>query len=107
MRHPQGLGGRTPDLRSPAVTAMDPALRAAAEAARGFMPPDEGLALHDAALAVEVDGPFLEVGSYCGKSGVYLGAAAKGCRRSQRRRWRGSACDADRVVVPLPDFSIL
>ena len=57
---------------------MDPALRAAAEAARGFMPPDEGLALHDAALAVEVDGPFLEVGSYCGKSGVYLGAAAKG-----------------------------
>ena len=55
---------------------MDPQLRAAAEAARGFMPPDEGLALHDAAAAVTVDGPFLEVGSYCGKSSVYLGAAA-------------------------------
>jgi predicted O-methyltransferase YrrM len=55
---------------------MDPALRAAAEAARGFMPPDEGLALHDAAASVEVEGPFLEIGSYCGKSGVYLGAAA-------------------------------
>ena len=55
---------------------MDPELRDAAEAARGFMPPDEGLALHDAAASVDVDGPFLEVGSYCGKSGVYLGAAA-------------------------------
>ncbi len=56
---------------------MDPALRAAAEAARGFMPPDEGLALHDAAAAVEVDGPMLEIGSYCGKSALYLGAAAR------------------------------
>jgi MMP 1-O-methyltransferase len=56
---------------------MDPSMRAAAEAARGFMPPDEGLALHDAAVSVTVDGPFLEVGSYCGKSAVYLGAAAR------------------------------
>ncbi len=56
---------------------MDPDLLAFAEGARGFMPPDEGLALHEAALAVEVDGPYLEVGSYCGKSGVYIGAAAR------------------------------
>jgi MMP 1-O-methyltransferase len=56
---------------------MDARLRAAAEAARGFMPPDEGLALSEAAAAVAVDGPLLEVGSYCGKSGVYLGAAAR------------------------------
>jgi predicted O-methyltransferase YrrM len=41
------------------------------------MPPDEGLALYLAALDVEVEGPFLEVGSYCGKSGVYIGAAAR------------------------------
>ena len=41
------------------------------------MPPDEGLALYDAAVAVTVDGPFLEVGSYCGKSSIYLGAAAR------------------------------
>lgn len=54
---------------------MDTRLRAVAEAARGFMPPDEGLALHDA--AVTCTGPFLEVGSYCGKSAVYLGAAAR------------------------------
>lgn len=56
---------------------MDPELLAHAEAARGFMPVDEGLALHDAALGVTVDGPFLEVGSYCGKSAVYIGAAAR------------------------------
>lgn len=58
--------------------AMDPILRAAAEAARGFMPIDEGLALHDAAAAVPVGGsPMLEIGSYCGKSAIYLGAAAR------------------------------
>ena len=59
---------------------MDDRLRhlfALAEAARGFMPPDEGRALHHHALDVAVDGPFLEVGSYCGKSTVYLGAAAE------------------------------
>jgi predicted O-methyltransferase YrrM len=41
------------------------------------MPPDEGLALHEAARATPVDGPWLEIGSYCGKSAVYLGAAAR------------------------------
>jgi predicted O-methyltransferase YrrM len=57
---------------------VDPALRAAAEASRGFMPPDEGLALHDAACTVARGGsPMLEIGSYCGKSAIYLGAAAR------------------------------
>ena len=56
---------------------MDDRLRRAAEAARGFMPPDEGLALYEAATSLDVDGPLLEVGSYCGKSAVYLGAAAR------------------------------
>ena len=57
---------------------MDGALVAAAEAARGFMPPDEGLALHEAACGVPDGGsPMLEIGSYCGKSAVYLGAAAR------------------------------
>jgi hypothetical protein len=58
---------------------MDEDLRKRAEAARGFMPPDEGLALWEAGRSVEVDvdGPFLEVGSYCGKSALYLGAAAR------------------------------
>jgi len=41
------------------------------------MPPDEGLALHQAACELAVEGPLLEVGSYCGKSAVYLGDAAQ------------------------------
>ena len=57
---------------------MDPDTQAAAEAARGFMPPDEGLALHDAALGVPHGrSPLLEIGAYCGKSTIYLGAAAR------------------------------
>lgn len=55
---------------------MDPRLRAVAESARGFMPADEGLALYEAA-AESSGGPLLEVGSYCGKSAIYLGAAAR------------------------------
>jgi MMP 1-O-methyltransferase len=51
-------------------------LRSVAEAAKGFMPPDEGLALHDAGLEAARIGPLLEIGTYCGKSAVYLGAAA-------------------------------
>ena len=57
---------------------MDARLRAIAEAAKGFMPVDEGLALHDGAVAAAraLPGmPILEVGTYCGKSAVYLGAA--------------------------------
>jgi predicted O-methyltransferase YrrM len=44
------------------------------------MPPEEGDALHAAALvAAEVvpGAPFLEVGSYCGRSTIWLGAAAR------------------------------
>ena len=57
--------------------ALDAALRTAAEAAPGFMPPDEGLALHAAALDAARTGPLLEIGSYCGKSTIYLAAAAR------------------------------
>lgn len=57
---------------------MDRELRERAEAARGFMPPDEGLGLYEAALTVPSRGsPMVEIGSYCGKSSVYLGAAAR------------------------------
>ena len=59
---------------------MDPALRAAAVAAKGFMPPDEGDALHAVALAAaraHPGLPLVEVGSYCGRSTVWLGAAAR------------------------------
>jgi predicted O-methyltransferase YrrM len=57
---------------------VNPDLRAHAEAARGFMPPDEGLALYEAGASVPAGGsPMLEIGSYCGKSSIYLGAAAR------------------------------
>lgn len=58
--------------------------RQAAEVARGFMPPDEGLALHAAAVSALADlpaAPMLEIGSYCGKSALYLGAAARDAGR--------------------------
>ena len=56
---------------------MDEALRKAAEAAPGFMPPDEGVALYRAARAGAERGPLLEIGTYCGKSTLYLAAAAR------------------------------
>ena len=56
---------------------MDERLRAAGRNAIGFMPENEGLALYEAALTVAADGPLLEIGSYCGKSTIYLGAAAR------------------------------
>ena len=59
---------------------IDPTLRDHALAATGFMPPDEGDALFEAAVVAgaALPGlPFLEVGSYCGRSTVWLGAAAR------------------------------
>ena len=53
---------------------------ALAEAVKGFMPRDEGLALHAHALehALRVRaGTWLEVGAWCGKSTLYLGCAAE------------------------------
>jgi predicted O-methyltransferase YrrM len=49
-----------------------------ADTVKGFMPRDEGLALHRAALEHEgTNATWLEVGAWCGKSAVYLGAAAQ------------------------------
>jgi predicted O-methyltransferase YrrM len=59
---------------------VDGRLRKAALAATGFMPAEEGDALHDAALvgAAACPGrPFVEIGSYCGRSTIWLGAAAR------------------------------
>ena len=58
------------------VTALPAELAALLESVRGFMPTDEGTALHDAALAYLGSGIAVEIGSYCGKSTVYLGHAA-------------------------------
>ncbi len=56
---------------------MDPWLRNAARRAIGFMPDEEGVALYEAALEAAVLGPIVEIGSYCGKSTIYLAAAAR------------------------------
>lgn len=47
---------------------------------KGFLDADEGAALYEHALVAADLGPLLEVGSYCGKSSVYLGTA---CKRKQ------------------------
>ncbi len=60
----------------PAVVLPEP-IRLAAEAARGFMPPDEGQALFETAAAYSRVGPVAEIGTYCGKSTIYLAAAVR------------------------------
>ena len=70
----EGGEGRT---RVAGIAPMPGRLRRAAEAATGFMPPAEGLALYRAAGAYAPVGPVLEIGTYCGKSTVYLAAAAR------------------------------
>lgn len=47
------------------------------ESVKGFLHPEEGARLYDLASAAASQGPCLEVGSYCGKSTVYLGAACR------------------------------
>lgn len=44
---------------------------------KGFLAPDEAEALYKLALQSAPLGPCLEVGSYCGKSTVYLGSACR------------------------------
>jgi predicted O-methyltransferase YrrM len=62
-----------PDLTSP----LPADLQAVADDVRGFLPVDEAAALHAAALAhLRPGGVAVEIGSYCGKSAVYLGHAA-------------------------------
>jgi predicted O-methyltransferase YrrM len=56
---------------------LDPTLLSHALAAKGFMPEDEGAFLYRTALEHLGDGPALEIGTYCGKSAIYLGAAAR------------------------------
>lgn len=64
-----------PDVTS--APSMPSPLLEHALAAKGFMPVDEGDLLFRRAVAALPHGPALEIGSYCGKSAVYLGAAAQ------------------------------
>src|SRR3546814_20695228 len=65
------------DLVSVTAVEMPAELLAHARAAKGFMPEDEGLLLHRVARDQLSTGPGLEVGTYCGKSAIYVGAAAR------------------------------
>ena len=58
---------------------MAASLLSLARSTKGFMPDDEGLALYRAGwrAARRGLGPLVEIGSYCGKSTIYLGAAAR------------------------------
>lgn len=47
------------------------------DSVKGFLDKEEGDLLYCYALAQAAQGPILEVGSYCGKSTVYLGSACK------------------------------
>lgn len=61
----------------PPPPAMPADLLDHALAANGFMPEGEGALLYETACARLPHGPALEVGTYCGKSAIYLGAAAR------------------------------
>ena len=81
VRHPSMLA----EARSVAFVQLhmlESRLRTIALATKGFMPPDEGDALYAAAIdaCTNLPGlPLVEIGSYCGRSTVWLGAAAKKC----------------------------
>ena len=51
------------------ILGLDPA------SVKGFLDPGEGEALFEAARVQAAKGPVLEIGGYCGKSALYLGAA--------------------------------
>jgi len=69
---------------APPATDRIGAVSALARGTRGFMPDDEGAALRDAALRAgrafagdPTPTTFVEIGAWCGKSTLYLGAAAE------------------------------
>lgn len=65
-------------MTAESAAAPEPEVLAAFEAAKGFMPLHEGLALYAAATGAAALGlPLLEVGTYCGRSTVLLADAAR------------------------------
>jgi MMP 1-O-methyltransferase len=70
---------RTPPAAQPEPEPRpSPRTFAAFQAAKGFMPPDEGLALYAAAVrAARLGLPLLEIGTYCGRSTLLLADAAR------------------------------
>src|ERR1044072_7989131 len=74
------MSDTTASRQSRTGTTLPPAAAALfelAERVTGFMPSDEGRALYDTAVEYLGDGVGVEIGTYCGKSTVMLGAAAQ------------------------------
>jgi MMP 1-O-methyltransferase len=51
--------------------------RAKVSEIKGFLEEREADCLHNLALSASKEGPCLEIGSYCGKSAIYIGSACK------------------------------
>ncbi|OEJ96474.1 class I SAM-dependent methyltransferase [Streptomyces thermolilacinus] len=69
---------QTPEQTQEQSPQPSPEVLAAFEAAKGFMPVREGLALYAAAVeAGRLGLPLLEVGTYCGRSTILLADAAR------------------------------
>jgi hypothetical protein len=58
---------------------MRPDVQQVADEAKGFLAVAEGIRLYELAAEASVTAPCLEIGSYCGKSTLYLG---EGCRHA-------------------------
>jgi predicted O-methyltransferase YrrM len=56
---------------------MIPGLPADIDQIKGFLADDEAQALYQQAIHVAPLGPVLEIGSYCGRSTIYLGLACR------------------------------
>jgi len=74
---------------------------------KGFLDHQEGMALYEAARACGPLGPGLEIGSYCGKSTLYLGTGFQACggilfsidhhRGSEEQQPGQAYCDPDLI----------
>ena len=56
---------------------MDATLRRLALDCKGYLDDEEGLRLYELGREMGAVGPVLELGSYCGKSSIYLGAGVQ------------------------------
>ena len=83
---------------------MPPELLRAAEEAKGFMPPNEGLALFEVACDYGARGPVCEIGTYCGKSADLprRGGPADRVRGRHRRPPPRLGGDPARLGAPRP-----
>jgi MMP 1-O-methyltransferase len=73
----EGANNALPEGADTALPEAAARLFALADEVIGFMPADEGRTLYDTAVRYLKDGVGVEIGTYCGKSTVMLGAAAQ------------------------------